>query len=149
MRAADAAGNLGPFSDPATATTPAPPPVGPGPIKVSANGRYLVDEHGKPWLMLGESPQAMVGDLTEADAETFFAARKAQGFNAVLIDLVCKDYTGCRPDGQTWDGMAPFNAHVTPDPNQPYDLSTPNEAYFAHADRIDVFDAAQAAHRGD
>ena len=128
VRAADAAGNLGPFSDPATATTPAGPPVGPGPLRVGPTGRYLVDRNGVPFLISGESPQAMIGDLTESDAALFFANRRAHGFNTVWINLLCNGYTGCNGDGSTWDGVPPFTT--------PGDFSTPNEAYFAHVDRI-------------
>ena len=126
VRAVDAAGNTGPYSNTATATTPAPP--GPGPIAVGPTGRYLVDENGAPFLMTGESPQAMIGNLTESDAALFFAKRHAQGFNTVWINLLCTTYTGCRADGNTWDGIPPFTI--------PGDFSTPNEAYFARADRI-------------
>jgi hypothetical protein len=128
VRAADAAGNLGQYSDNANATTPPAPSVGPGPLKVGPNGRYLVDQNGVPFLISGESPQALIGDLTESDAATFFANRRAHGFNTVWINLLCNDYTGCRADGSTWDGVPPFTT--------PGDFSTPNEAYFARADRM-------------
>ena len=128
MRASDAAGNLGPYSDPASATTAASPPAGVGPLRVGPTGRYLVDQNGTPFLITGESPQAMIGDLTEADAAAFFAKRASQGFNTVWINLLCNSYTGCNADGTTWDGVQPFTT--------PGDLSTPNEAYFAHVDRV-------------
>ena len=70
----------------------------------------------------------MIGDLTEADAALYFADRKAHGFNTVWINLLGNGYTGCNSDGSTWDGVQPFTT--------PGDFSTPNEAYFAHADRI-------------
>lgn len=128
VRASDAAGNLGPYSDPASATTAAAPPAGVGPLHVGPTGRYLVDQNGTPFLITGESPQAMIGDLTEADAAAFFAKRASQSFNTVWINLLCNSYTGCNSDGTTWDGVQPFTT--------PGDLSTPNEAYFAHVDRI-------------
>ena len=137
VRAIDAAGNLGSYSNTATATTatiPAAPPVGPkapvgsGSLKVGPTGRYLVDQNGVPFLITGESPQALIGDLTESDAALFFANRRAHGFNTVWINLLCNDYTGCRADGSTWDGIPPFTT--------PGDLSTPNEAYFSRADRM-------------
>ena len=78
--------------------------------------------------MTGDSPQALIGDLTESDAALFFSTRRAQGFNTVWINLLCNAYTGCRQDGETWDGIPPFTT--------PGDLSTPNEAYFARADRM-------------
>jgi hypothetical protein len=127
VRAIDAAGNIGPFADTASVTTPAAP-VGPGPISVAPSGRYLIDEKGAPFLMTGDSPQALIGNLTESDAELYFASRRTEGFNTVWINLLCNNYTGCRNDGATWDGVQPFTT--------PGDFSTPNEAYFAHVDRI-------------
>ncbi len=97
------------------------------PVKVGPTGRYLVDQQGVPFLMAGESPQAMIGNLSEADAELFFVNRQAHGFNTVLVDLLCASYTGCRSDGSTFDGILPFTGN---------DFSTPNESYFARADRV-------------
>jgi hypothetical protein len=98
------------------------------PVKVGPTGRYLVDQNGAPFLIVGDSPQAMIGRLSEADAELFFANRQALGFNTVWINLLCASYIGCNPDGSTFDGIPPFNV--------PGDLTTPNEAYFARVDAI-------------
>jgi hypothetical protein len=98
------------------------------PVKISDNHRYLVDQNGQPFLLVGDSPQALVGDISEADAEYYFANRQAAGFNAQWINLLCNGYTGCRSDGSTYDGIAPFTT--------PGDLATPNEAYFSKVDRI-------------
>src|SRR5207244_4332727 len=110
------------------------------PVKVGPTGRYLVDQNGVPFLMAGESPQAMIGNVSEADAELFFANRRGHGFNTVWINLLCASYTACNADGSTFDGVAPFMALLNDsrsDPSAPnYDLSRPNEAYFARADRI-------------
>jgi len=70
----------------------------------------------------------MIGVLSEADAEYFFANRQAAGFNAQWINLLCNTYTGCRADGSTNDGVPPFTTQG--------DLSTPNEAYFSKVDHI-------------
>src|SRR2546427_11589053 len=78
------------------------------PIKVGPTGRYLVDQNNVPFLLSGESPQALIGNLTLAEAELFFANRKAHGFNTVWINLLCNTYTGCRPDGTTFDGIPPL-----------------------------------------
>ena len=119
-------------STPANTLTPTPTPqLGSGPVfplKASANGRYLVDQNDVPFLMVGDSPQAMIADLSEADADYFLANRKAAGFNTVWVNLLCNTYTGCRSDGNTYDGIPPFTT--------PGDLSTPNEAYFTRADHM-------------
>jgi Protein of unknown function (DUF4038)/Putative collagen-binding domain of a collagenase len=98
------------------------------PVNVGPTGRYLVDRDGVPFLIVGDSPQSMIGNLSPADAELFFADRQARGFNTVWINLLCASYTGCNADGSTFDGIAPFNV--------PGDLTTPNEAYFARVDTI-------------
>ncbi len=106
-----------------------PGPVPPVPgllLKASAGGRYLVDQNNMPFLMQGDSPQALMVNLSEADADGFFADRQAAGFDLVWINLLCATYTGGRADGSTYDGIVPF---TTPD-----DLSTPNEAYFQRVD---------------
>src|SRR5262249_892296 len=96
--------------------------------KKSSNGRYLVDQSNLPFLIAGDAPQALMVNLSEADADRYFANRKAHGFNAVWINLLCRPGTGGRPDGSTYDGIRPFS---TPD-----DLSTRNGAYFARWDRM-------------
>ena len=103
-----------------------PPPSGRYPLEVSANGRYLVDQDDRPFLIQGDSPQALTVNLSEAEAESFFANREAGGFNLVWVNLLCATYTGGRADGSTYDGIVPFTT--------PNDLSTPNEAFFARVD---------------
>src|SRR5258705_472946 len=90
------------------------------PLKASANGRYLVDQNNKPFFINGDSPQRLMGSLSEADAETYFANREKYGINAVWIHL----YTS-------------WGHKVNGDPfTNDSDISTPNEAYFAHVDRF-------------
>jgi hypothetical protein len=106
-----------------TAATPAAFPV-----KVADGGRYLVDQNGTPFLIAGESPQALMVNLSEKEAELFFANRRSHGFNTVWINLLCRPGTGGRADGSTYDGLHPF---------KPADnFATPNEAYFARCDRM-------------
>jgi hypothetical protein len=88
----------------------------------------LVDQNGVPFLIAGESPQALIVNLTEKDAELFFANRVSHGFNAVWINLLCRTGTGGRAGGSTHDGLLPFK---TPD-----DFATPNEEYFSLCDRM-------------
>lgn len=98
------------------------------PLKVSSNRRYVVDQRGRPFFIVGDSPQAMIGNLRVSDAAAFIANRKAAGFNSLLVDLLCAKYTGCRDGGTTIDGIQPFMT--------PGDLATPNPKYFARADEI-------------
>jgi hypothetical protein len=103
------------------------------PLKKSGNGRFLVDQNSTPYLITGDSPQALIVNMSEAEAQTFFADRSARGFNTLWINLLCTTYTGGRPDASTVDGILPFTNKISA---SSYDLATPNEAYFAHVDRI-------------
>jgi hypothetical protein len=102
-------------------------------LKVGGDGRYLVDRDGVPFLMVGDSPQSAVGNLSESEADRYFADRQARGFDTVWINLLCDDYTFCNSDGTTWDGIRPFTSGTSP---SSYDLSTPNPAYFQRVDDI-------------
>src|SRR5580704_6152422 len=84
------------------------------PLKLSENHRYLVDQNGKPFLMVGDTPQGLMGRLTEEDAEYYFADREAHGFNTMgWIDVMCagNDYKWNK-DAVTPDGIKPFNGYV-------------------------------------
>ncbi len=96
------------------------------PLQVGPSGRYLVDRGGHPFLMAGDAPQSLIVNLSESDADFYFADRQAHGFNTVWMDPPCDHYTGGRKDGTTYDGIAPFTTAG--------DLSTTNEAYFARVD---------------
>jgi hypothetical protein len=98
------------------------------PLRVSANRRHLVDSAGRPFLIVGDSPQAMVVKLSVRQADHFIADRAAAGFNTIWVNLVSNDYTGGVPSGMTFDGIRPFTERGR--------LSTPNVAYFARADRM-------------
>ena len=98
------------------------------PLKVGPNHRHLVDRDGKPFLLTGESPQALMVNCSEAEAELFFANRQSDGFNAAWVNLLCRKGTGGREDGSTADGIKPFT--------KADDLSAPNDAYFARCERL-------------
>ena len=82
------------------------------PLKQSANGRYLVDQSNAPCLLIGESPQALMVNLTTNEAGLFFTNRAGHGFNTVWVNLLCATYTGGRADASTIDGILPFTANV-------------------------------------
>ena len=109
------------------------------PLKVSANRRYLVDQKKVPFLIAGDTPQGLMGRLSEQDAEFYFADRERNGFNtAGWVDVTCAghDYPD-NVNATTPDGLRPFVGFVKGGTDfQHYDLSKPNEAYFARLDHI-------------
>lgn len=96
------------------------------PLRIGPTRRYLVDQRGRPFMIVGDSPQSMVVNLSVADAKAYVADRKAAGFNALWVNLLCTTYTAGRADGSTYDHVQPF---LTAN-----DLSTPNPAYFSRVD---------------
>ncbi len=103
------------------------------PLKASANGRYLTDSNGVPFLLMGDSPQSMMANLTLQQMSGYMQNRQALGFNSILVDALCTTYTGGNGNGTAYDGTPPFTSGTDP---SNYDLSTPNPAYFAELDAL-------------
>ena len=97
--------------------------VGPAyPLKASANNRYLVDQNNVPFLIVGDSPQSLIANLSPAEATTYMLNRRSYGINTLWINILCNWPDICNKDGATFDGIKPF---IVAD-----DLSTPNPEYF-------------------
>lgn len=104
------------------------------PLKASANGRYLVNQPGAPFLMLGDAPQGLIVSTTTADAAMYLRNRASNGVNTLWVNLLCNNDNGAaHASGDLLDGTKPFTSGGSP---TDYDLSTTNEAYFAHADLV-------------
>jgi hypothetical protein len=117
---------------PSPAPTPLPTPAPASgvvyPLKVSGNNRYLVDQNSVPFMVAGDSAWSLIVNLTEEQAATYFADRKADGFNTVLFSLFAGAEIFGRSDFSTYDGIVPFTT--------PGDISTPNPAYFQRVDEM-------------
>ncbi len=98
------------------------------PLKASSNNRYLVDQKNAPFLMVGNSPQSLIGNLTLPEAALYMQNRARYGINTLWINLLCNDGTACNADGSTREGIAPFRT--------PGDLATPNPIYFQKVDAV-------------
>jgi chitodextrinase len=129
VAAYDSAGNVSAISNPALNVTTTARSILPAyPLKVSANGRYLVDQNNEPFLITGDSPQGLIIHLSPQEADMFFANRAAHGFNAMWIHVLGGPTFGSSGDGATYDGIMPFTTVG--------DLATPNESYFSRVDAI-------------
>ena len=93
------------------------------PVKVSPNGRYLVDQKGSPVFWLGTTQWQLFRDNTPEEAGTILANVKGKGFAFVQAMLVGVG-DGTRPNA---NGAKPW---VNDDP------LTPNEAYFKNVDSV-------------
>lgn len=104
------------------------------PLTVSPNGRYLVDQAGKPFLINQASSWGLIQALSTQDATTYLDQLKQRGFNTVLVSIISNDVrmAGSPPE---WQGVSPFT--------RKWDFSTWNEEYFEHADEIIKLAAAR------
>jgi hypothetical protein len=85
----------------------------------------MTDQTGAPWMMIADSPWGLMTQSSVADASTYFAARQAQGYNAVLISVLNTAGTPSE-DGCTYDGICPF---LVGNSESTFDISQPNPAY--------------------
>ena len=109
------------------------------PLQISGSRRYLMDQHNAPFLIAGDAPQAMVVKLSVQQASHYFTNRLAYGFNSMWINLLCAGpyFPSCNKDGSTLDGIRPFMGYLAGGTDLAnYDLTRPNEAYFARADHM-------------
>ena len=105
------------------------------PVKISStNPRILVDQNNTPFLLTGDAPQALMVNLTATDAAFYLADRATNGFNTLWVNLLCNTYTKGRTNGSLLNGIVPFTNTIPSSTS--YDLTTPNEAYFAYVDQV-------------
>ena len=95
-------------------------------LKVSANRRYLIDQKGDPFLVVGDSPWSLITQLDETDIESYLRDRQNKGFNSIIVNLI--EHKFCTNPPRTRAGLAPFTKSG--------DFSTPNEAYFDFAHEV-------------
>ena len=96
------------------------------PIKHGTNPRYLVDQKGRPLLLLGDSPWSLMVQLTREETEQYLINRHRKGFNSIIVNLI-EHFGADNP---------PYNRYGDPPFTIPGDFSTPNPAYFAHVDWV-------------
>lgn len=97
------------------------------PLRVSDDGRRMVDAAGKPFLINQASSWGLIQSLSTDDARAYLDLLAGRGWNAVMVSIISYDerMPGNPP---TWRGIEPFETR--------WDFSTPNDAYFEHADEI-------------
>jgi len=107
-----------------TTALAADPPV--YPLKVIENGRYFVDQKNQPFLLHGDSPWEILWRLKKEETVEYLDRRAAQGFNAVLVNLIPDSLGEGHPMTPNRYGHAPFR--------NPDDFRTAVPEYFDHAE---------------
>jgi hypothetical protein len=87
-----------------------------------------------PVLLHGDTAWSLIGELTQEEAKQYLDDCAAREFNSLIVTLVDGHYISNPPNNA--NGVAPFTT--------PGKFSTPNEAYFQHADWV----IQEAAARG-
>jgi hypothetical protein len=96
-------------------------------LKVSKNGRYFVDQDGKPFFYLGDTAWLIFQRLNNKEVEDYLKDRADKGFT-VLQAYVIRGLEKKHPDGPiNVLGESPF---IDRDPTKP------NEAFFKHMDHV-------------
>lgn len=95
------------------------------PLKVSSNNRYLTDQAGTPYLLVGDTAWNLFTRVNNTEVAQYLDARKAQGFNTILASVI--DITAGGINGANRDGNPPFTAN---------NIGSPNPAYFSHVDEV-------------
>jgi hypothetical protein len=96
------------------------------PLKVSDDHRYLVDQAGTPFLVVGDTAWSLIADLSEEDTRRYLDDRRKRGCNSIIVNLVEHKFSSDPP--RTKAGIEPFT--------KPGDFATPNPAYFEHARKV-------------
>ncbi len=93
------------------------------PLRVSDNGRYFVDQQGKPVFWLGTTQWQLFREYKLEDARTILEKTKSHGFAFAQVMLLgVGDGTKTNVYGEKpWTSVDPL---------------TPNEAYFKHVDAV-------------
>jgi len=130
------------------------------PLKVSGNGRYLVDQNGVPFPILGDAGWETSHNLTPADQAFYLTDRTGRGFNAVLQEAIDHKFNASKPPEDivgnlpftkrldnaaytgTPNGCTSANGNVSQYPADPYsninaqapDFTYATEAYWARLD---------------
>jgi len=93
------------------------------PVKVSDNGRYFIDQEGKPVFWLGTTQWELFRGYTLEDARTILKKSKEKGFAFAQVMMMGVG-EGTKPNVH---GEKPW---INDDPR------TPNEAYFKNVDAV-------------
>jgi polysaccharide pyruvyl transferase WcaK-like protein len=58
------------------------------PLRVSANGHYLEDAGGKPFLLHGDTAWSLIVQLTKEETEEYLENRRQKGVNSIIVNLI-------------------------------------------------------------
>jgi hypothetical protein len=122
------------------------------PVKYSSTNRYLVDQAGVPFPIMGRTAWFVLA-LADVDYRTFLDDTASRGFTAIELHVVNHDPRGLHPpfggngaapflktlNGKAWDGSLVYS-NVS---SQAPDFTTPNESYWSFVDGFLAYAASK------
>jgi len=96
-------------------------------LRVSANGRYFVDQEGKPFFYLGDTCWLLFQRPNREEVDEYLNDRAAKGFT-VIQAYVLRGLGKKHPDGNS--SLLDATPLLDRDPNRP------NEEFFRHVDYV-------------
>jgi len=96
------------------------------PLRTSDNGRFLTDQKGEPFLVVGDTAWSLIAQLSDAEIDRYLEDRQNRGFNSIIVNLIEHKFSTNPP--KTLVGLAPFT--------KAGNFSTPNPAYFDFAHKV-------------
>ena len=127
----DAIGTAPASSSSSSATSTAPGATA-FPLKISADQRHLVDQNDVSFLIVGDAAWSLIAQLDKADVDAYLADRQSRGFNTIIVNLIEHHYAANAP--ADFYGDLPFTSQLNDGVH--WDMTTPNPAYFEHADWV-------------
>jgi hypothetical protein len=94
------------------------------PLRVSADGRHLLQADGRPFFYLADTAWSLFHRLSREEADHYLRNRAAKGFTVIQAVALSEN-----------DGLRTPNAYGER-PLVEHDPRRPNEAYFAHVDWV-------------
>ena len=96
------------------------------PLKIGTNGRFLANQQGEPFLVVGDSAWSLIVQPSEDDIDHYLEDRQKRGFNSIIVNLI--EHKFCTVPPMTRAGLAPFK--------KAGDFSMPNPDYFDFAHKV-------------
>ena len=102
------------------------------PIRIALNGRYFVDQQGKPFFWLADTAWPLFAGYSREDAEKYLTRRAEQGFTVIQGVIAWGD-----PDpAVSLEGNPPQANYAGEIPWIDNDPTHPNEAYYQNVDYL-------------
>jgi len=105
------------------------------PLRISSSGKYLEDQDGVPFPIIGDTAWSAIVMLNQSDLATYLNDRQSKGFNAIIMNAI-EHYYCTNPPYNVY-GYAPFTNGMS-------DWSVRNENYWSNVDYV----LNQAKNRG-